>query len=206
MDGSNGSTTFVDSSSRARTMSSVSSAISTAQSRFGGASGLFPATQTAGSLKVNGASDLSLGAGDFTVECWIYNNGNLPVGYKSGIVYWAENVSSDFYWYIDSVYFSASGKGDTAHGLPLNQWSHIACVRAANVMAFYVNGAQVGTSWTRSVEFTSAVEAPKIGVGSNANRGLATHMDELRITKGVARYTANFTPPPAPFPDTGPAP
>lgn len=193
MDGVNNSTTFTDTSSRARTLSSVDSKISTAQTKFGGASGFFPGSQGSGPLNVSGANNLALGAGDFRIDTWIFNNGLIPSGFKSGILYWGENLASEFRWYIDSVNFSASGKGDTPHNLPLNEWSFISCSRISNTMRFHVNGAQAGTSWTSATNFTAKNGCPLIGVGSTNGRGLGTYLDDLRITVGTVN--PDFTPP-----------
>ena len=88
----------------------------------------------------------------------------------------------------------------TTGTVPLNQWSHIAYMRKNSVLTVYVNGTSAG-SYTAATNFTAG--ATNFFTDGN---GLSfplttTAIDELRITKGVARYTAPFTPPVAPFAD-----
>jgi hypothetical protein len=68
----------------------------------------------------------------------------------------------------------------------------------------FVDGTQVGTTETFTAPVFTVVG---VGVGANGNQfnissqSFNGYIDELRITKGIARYTANFTPPTAPFAD-----
>ncbi|MEL0120797.1 MAG: LamG-like jellyroll fold domain-containing protein, partial [Opitutae bacterium] len=85
--------------------------------------------------------------------------------------------------------------------LPLNQWMHIAVSRAGGITRLFLNGTQEGSSYTDAAVYTSNANRPIIGVLENINYASSTpgYIDDLRITKGVARYTSNFIPP-------GPAP
>lgn len=203
MDGSNGSTTFVDSSSRARTIIAGASTISTAQSRFGGSSCLIPSNPGGATMKE--LSGWGLGSGDFTIEMFIYGRPTLGSPLV-GLVSWGGAYSYSFYWQINDTNFFSNGSGFVPHGLVDGQWNHIAITRASGSMRYFVNGAQVGSTWSRTTNYIGVVNRPTIGTHDASTQGLGTHIDELRITKGVARYTENFTPPTAPFPDTGPTP
>lgn len=189
MDGVNGSTTFTDTSSRARAMSPGVATISTAQSKFGGASGFFPSSQ-AGFLQVNGSNNLAFGTSDFRIDCWIYNNGSINSN-LTGLVSWGESTGQ-FYWQIDGTNFFGPGSGFVAHNLPLNQWSFISCSRISNTMRFHVNGAQVGASWTRTTNFIAVADRPRIGAHTTS-QGLGSYLDDLRITVGTVN--PDFTPP-----------
>jgi hypothetical protein len=67
----------------------------------------------------------------------------------------------------------------------------------------FVNGTQVGSTYTDSTNYLSASRRPVIGInGFNETAApLNGYIDDLRITKGVARYTANFSVPTAAFPN-----
>jgi hypothetical protein len=87
-------------------------------------------------------------------------------------------------------------------GVSVGTWSHIAAVRYNGVARVYTNGVS-GTPVNCSLNFSDITYPPNIGGYSHApsTEPYNGYIDDLRITKGVARYTANFTPPTAPFPD-----
>jgi hypothetical protein len=216
-DGTNGSTTITDSSPTPKTVTAVGNAqISTAQSKFGGASLLFDGNGD--SLNIDSNAAFAFGANNFTVELWAYqsatpngssliaeeytggaNSVTFAIGYCDGAVGSSGGSRPFFGIYTGSAWVGAA----SANALANNQWHHIAGVRLNDDWTLYVNGASVGT-------FTSANVLPQgerlfIGRRWDLFNGLQSyfngHIDDLRITKGVARYTANFTPPTAAFPD-----
>lgn len=206
MDGTNGSTTFADSSISAKTVIGNGNAqISTAQSKFGGASAYFDGTGDY--LNVASSTDFQFGTGDFTAELWIrrpaLTTGNLidvrPVGGGAG-AYWALYFPST----TEIAFYSAGGdRIRTTHGMVVDTWYHIAVCRASGVTRLFMDGTQIGISY---VDTTSYLVSPVIVCASAhalTDAFLNAYVDDLRITKGLARYTANFTPPPAPFPDIG---
>ena len=70
-------------------------------------------------------------------------------------------------------------------------WHHIALVKDATVYKLYLDGTEIGTTTDASVDtFAGALR-----VGSDGTSAFAGYIDELRISKGIARWTANFTPP-----------
>jgi hypothetical protein len=216
MDGSNGSTTFTDSSPYALTVTASGNAqISTAQSRFGGASIAFDGSGDY--LTTPNNNSLKLGSGNFTIEYWFYP-ANLS-GIKQHLntdVTVSGNATQASYAIITSgtavmYYLSSSGTGwDIATGVSvgtatLNTWQHVALVRNGNTITPYLNGV-AGTTTTTSASLFNFSSALTIGwqAGGSTAQQYSGYIDELRITKDVARYTANFAPPTAPFPD-GPA-
>jgi len=170
-----------------------------AQSRFGGASCLIPSNPSGDPVRET--SGWALGSDDFTVELFIYGRPTLGSTF-TGIVSWGE-AAGGFYWQINNTNFFSNGSGFVAHGLVDGQWHHIAITRASGSMRYFVNGAQIGSTWSRTTNYIEVVNRPTIGTHDVTTQGLGTHIDELRITKGVARYAANFTPPVAPFPNAG---
>jgi hypothetical protein len=84
-------------------------------------------------------------------------------------------------------------------------WFHVALARASGQTRLFKDGTQVGSTYSDSSNYSNA-EMRLFARTDTFNSGahLNGYIDEFRITKGVARYTANFTPPTAPFPDLSP--
>ena len=199
-DGANGSTTIVDSSSSPKTVTAFGNAqISTAQSKFGGASILFDGAGDYLNVSYNNLLDLT--SGDFTVEAWVWRN----VSSVNQGIFATRTISDGVIVTIDGnkLVFSIINTPITVIStvdVPTEQWSHVAVTRNGDAIRVFIDGIQRGilTSLvTGTLGNACAVGARNSG-GANPFNG---YIDELRITKGVARYTSNFTPPTAPFPD-----
>lgn len=180
--------------------------ISTVQSKFGGGSILFQGSGNRLATPPN-QSQLAFGAGDFTVEAWVYRtvsaNGTILCGQGDG----ASVAGSSYAFYVSAsatsdLYVGSGSYAVTSPNPSINQWAHVAFVRYGTSYKSYLNGTQVGSTTLAAgavVNVGSATYPPTIGTtGTNANT-LVGYIDELRVTKGYARYTANFTPPTAPF-------
>lgn len=207
MDGSNGSTTFTDSSSNTLAITANGNAqISTAQSKFGGASGYFDGNADY-IERSTGNAVLSFGTGDLTIEMWVYFNTVTAnqVLYETGAIGGSGSRPNGFVWYLTSasklqLFSDGNNKGASTTSLAANTWNHIALVRSGGVFRYYINGTQDATSITLTADFTDN----KFLMGrviDTPDYYLNAYVDELRVTKGVARYTANFTAPTAAFPD-----
>lgn len=206
-DGTNGSTTIIDSSPSPKTLTvSGNAQISTAQSRFGGASLFFDGSGDFITISNSETlSDFDFHAGDFTAEAWVFPRVN------SGVICIAAKrpATSATGWLFSDIDFSGFIDGAwrqsviTAPRPTLNQWTHVALIRSGNDFRLFHNGTQVGNTYTQSGILQNLVTQPvRIGmVGGTTEIPTNGYIDELRITKGVARYTASFTPPTAPFPD-----
>ena len=205
--GTNGSTTFTDNSPSPKTVTSNNgAAISTAQSKFGGASGLFDGTNDY--LSTNSTSDFDW-QGDITIECWIYPlalNGNNSTSY--GVVGTHFNFSDQ----CTLIYIGGAGRimigkiglneiSSTTGVISTSIWQHIAVVKSGSTTTIYVNGSSVASNTTN---VWNTVTTPLwIGYINPSNGSYFNgYIDELRITKGVARYTGSFTPQTSAFPDT----
>lgn len=200
LNGANNSTSFPDSSPNNFSVSFTNSAvITTSQSKFGGASLSLPGSSS--NLSVASNSAFVLGAGDFTIECWVY----LPSARFSPIYYYGVNVyiTADGALGIQDDTTSTNISGSPG-AVPLNTWVHVAWTRASGTVRGYVNG----------VECLNAIFNYTFGSGTAVRIGRKSfvfeqadwfvgYLDELRVTKSVARYTSNFTAPTAPFSDTG---
>ncbi len=205
MDGSNGSTTFTDSSSNALTVTANGNAqISTAQSKFDGASGYFDGAGDSLSVASNEAFNLS---NDFTIEFWMYQDATsvqtYPIVFERG----TENTVANYGFILDND----TGGGAFFYGNPrsyvsipslaIATWHHLAIARSGSTVRTFVGGI-LQSSETVTNDFTSSALF-RIGTASsgsfNAYKG---YVDDFRITKGIARYTANFSPPTAAFPNS----
>lgn len=210
MNGADGSTTFTDNSPNAFPITTYGNAqIDTAQSKFGGASGLFDGTGDA--ISAPNDADFDFGSGAFTVEFFLRLNSSA----SCGLITKRANTSSfsPFSLYYDASVQKVgalSSNNGTSWGINFFSsttistatWYHFALVRNSNTFTLYQNGVSVG-SGTMSGALTTNTSVVSIGVASaNNDFSINGWLDEMRITKGVARYTANFTPPSEQFPDS----
>lgn len=210
MNGSNGSTTFADSSLNSLAVTAAGNAqISTAQSRFGGASAYFDGIGD--SLTIAHNQVLNLSSGNFTIEFWFYHISRA----SSQVILDKDGVSGTSYpsyaCLIDTSgncnfrLGNGAGTNPTATFyavgvIPLLTWVHIALVKSGTTITTYLDGVQ-GSTATQGVAITDGGKALNFGYTTGVSPVLSGYIDELRITKGVARYTGAFTPPAAPFPD-----
>lgn len=214
-DGANNGTAFTDSSGYSRTLTRISAPItSSTQVRFGTTSGFFNTTNDA--VSAADAAEFTLGTSDFTIEGWIYiaslpSSGNFP-----GIASQRNSSSVNMAWNLNllqatgAVTFDYSTSGTGAAGsaigaVPnLNAWNHIAAVRSGSSLVVYVNGVGGASHNIGSASIFNSTSAVLLGrlsstISSNSLNG---YLDEFRMTVGVARYTANFTPPSSAFPNS----
>lgn len=203
MNGDNSSNIFTDSSPKGRSPTITGTpTISTTQSKFGGASGDF--TAGTGYLDYGTSTDWAFGTGDFTVECWVYITA-MPSGYYySPIGNWVSNTgwclfirpSGTLDWHGDTTVFtSASG------ALTTNTWYHIAYSRQGSTGRLFIDGTQVATGTdTTNLSLDIALRVGSNGTSTDTYKG---YIDDVRITKGIARYTGAFTKPEGPLADIG---
>ncbi len=207
MDGSDGSTTFTD--EKGKTVTAYNNAqIATEQGKFG-QSGQFDGTGDY--IRVSSHTDLRLrkDSESWCVEFQIYPT-SLPASQRYIIgdtdsVWWTMQPTGIRFDYFDVSFIIE---------LNINEWTHLAFVSEHApipgsptnhfVVRMYKNGTEV---WSGDISITVSTSAsvleigcaPTIGGGSN---GFSGYMDEFRVTKGVPRYTTDFTVPSAPFPNS----
>jgi hypothetical protein len=179
--------------------------ISTSVVKYGTGSIYFDGTGDG--LFTRSTPDLAFGTGDFTVELWLNLAANLnayanviQMG-RTGNAFTIEAQATvnvlTLTNYTSTVYFSSS----TA--LTTGTWIHIAATRASGTLRLFQNGILVGSA-ANTVDFTNTGTGVYIGRASDSGEEINGYIDELRITKGYARYTANFTPPTEAFLNIGP--
>ena len=181
--------------------------VSTAQYKYG-----------TGSIALDGTGDylkttpnnaiLTFGTGDLTLECWIYQTATSTSTYR---VIFGDNIYGSTGGYTLYSYNNAlnlwkgSGGGGAeviapAGTITLNTWTHVAWTRSGSSNRLFINGTQVGATTTDATNYTST--ASYIGASQSGTLPFAGYIDDLRITKGNARYTSNtFTVPTAALKD-----
>ena len=88
----------------------------------------------------------------------------------------------------------------TVTPIPLNTWTHVAVVRSGSTFTVYINGIADGiVTYAGAIPVISGATL-FIGTIDPSVNWLNGYIDELRFSNGIARWTANFTPPTAPYP------
>lgn len=198
MNGTDASTSFIDSSTRVHTLTASGNAqIDTAQFQFGGASGLFDGT---GDYVTSEKSvDFELGTGMFTIDFWVRFNVvgavNRPIfdigngNGSNGIAVFVDTNANLLRLYMNATPSNFSWTPTTG------VWYHVAFTRDSSfdVRAF-INGTQIGSTSNRTENINGAPTTVKIGTDEAQDGFLNGWFDEVRIVKGTAVWTANFTP------------
>lgn len=211
--GADASTTFTDNGPAPKTYTANSGAvISTSQSKFGGASGLF----TGGAnISTPYSTDFEFGTGDWTIELWVrptdFDDGRMLLSRRNN------SSSAPFELYsasgnlairvrnaADDAYQASGGFG-SGSAISSGSWQHVAVVCSGQVVKMFKDGVAAATTFTLTSAIGTSGNGLYIGTGWASGYPFNGYIDDLRITKGVARYTANFTPPAAPFPETEPS-
>jgi hypothetical protein len=202
--GANGSTTFTDNSPSPKTVTSNNgAAISTVQSKFGGASGFFDGTNDYVSIPNN--NQFKFSSGTFTVELWAYFS---SVAAEQTLVGTYQNSTTGLLieLYLGKICVLFSGDGPDITGtttILTNTWYHVAVSGTAGSYKMFINGTQEGSTYTGA---TSLASTGALYLGTLVSNGVFYtyfngYIDELRITTGIARYTGNFTPQTSAFPN-----
>ncbi len=209
-DGSDASTSFVD--YHGHTFTAHGNAqIDTAQSKFGGSSGLFDGSGDW--IDTPDSADFTLGTADFTIEFWVRFNsatgpqyicgqGTTPVASNTSFVIYMGNSGEAAAYCIDASGGAVMGSTGSATNMGANQWYHMAYVRHGTQFTMYLDG--VGAVGGTPTSSAVADSPDTLSIGRCGTWGLGYFngwIEEFRFTQGTALYTANFTPPTAAFPD-----
>ena len=198
MNGTDGSTTFTDSSNGGHTASVNGGAvISTDQSKFGSSS--YEGNGSNSYLSYAASSDFDFGTGDFTVEHWFYLNSTSVSG--ALVDAWHGQINGGWQTYYRDAsgdlrfYLYDNGQSIISAGaVSANTWYHVAVTRENGTIKLYLDGVfKDSVSFSGNLGFSNRT----LSIGrQTVNNGaiLNGYLDEVRITKGVARYTADFTP------------
>lgn len=208
----------------ARTLTPTNQAqISTAESKFGGASARFDGSGDY--VTMTATSDVIFGTGDFTWEFWFRTvskptsgNGRFPVMLKNngagtfaagqgwiGVYDRHQSTgNSSFLTVWNPIYYytiSANPLLRSTSTISNNTWYHVAIVRASGTFKMFFNGnLEASTTATINIENPGTTQRDmRIGMGDVINdNSYNGYIDELRVSN-IARYSANFTPQTAAF-------
>ncbi len=203
----------INSYSATKSITNQSTATSSSQSRFYGASSYWNANSD-GILVAESGSELVVGTGDFTIELWFYDDSNHSGG-GSGRCYLFDNriggsVVGDppsIGGYVDgSTHIRYGSTGGTITSSQAtdgvnNKWFHFAAVRNSGTTTLYINGSSVGSH-------SDTTNYPNNGFGigraTDGGYGWAGYIQDFRVYK-TAKYTSNFTIPAEANPTVGAA-
>jgi hypothetical protein len=180
--------------------------VATSPVKFGSGSmyfdgtGTYPSYATSNLVGPANAGFYNFGTSNFTIEAWI----NLSVtttaraivssGYNAdtGGGGWTFTYRGD----ISSLSLSVNANVvySKSWSPSANIWYHVAVTRAENILRFFVDGVQIGTTSTSTDNITGSSTIVVGGNSGGTNLNFFGYIDDLRITR-VARYIANFTPP-----------
>ena len=171
--------------------------LSTAQKKYGTASLTLDGVGDYVSVPSN--PDFQFGTDSYTFEGWFYNTGgrsavqvlfDMRTAEPQVVPYLNIQTNGSLLYYVNGV-----SRITTAAGVvPLNAWTHIAISRQAGVgTKLFVNGTQVGLTSYTALDY---IQAPfNIGARFDGTLGFVGYVDDVRIEKGIAKYTSTFTPP-----------
>jgi hypothetical protein len=157
-------------------------------------------------LKLPSNQDFAFNTGDFTIEGWLYRTGvGVAAGQPVSIICDFRTAEPQVNVLIETqgtsqkleLWVNGASRILSTTELPLNNWIHFALVRSSGSTKLYINGVNEGSAYSDTNNYTGAnlVVGGRFADISGDYRSFNGYIDDLRITKGVARYTSNFTPP-----------
>lgn len=199
-DGTNGSTALIDEKGNTWTHLGGTNKIITSESKFGGACAGRTSSQSTG-WSTPATSGMEFGSGNLTVEFFFKNFGG-----SNQYIFWQGTLPSTPDWFVLmsglSANFAYNSAGTTYYiskgAQDFSTWKHVAWVRNGATDKIYVDGVEVFSQASfGAIRATSG--ATNYFCGADGTIKFDAYVDDVRVTKGVARYTAAFTPPSSQF-------
>jgi hypothetical protein len=199
-----GDTSIVDYSPSGKSITNNGVTLDSGTQKWNGADSMLFEASNNDYLSLADSDDWYFDKFDFTIEFWFYvtsgSSNRTPLSQTDG---------ND--WFITLEYQDSDGAKiqsnsesttyveNTGSVFPTSSWTHLAITRQGNTFRIFRGGslAASNTSTTQLPDVSSALE---VGRSSSFSNYFDGNMTGVRITKGVARYTSNFTPPTRPFP------
>ncbi len=210
MNGSNGSTTFTDTTGLNTVTAVGNASLSSTQSKFGGTSGYFDGTGDY--LAIPASTNFNFGSDNFTVEGWFWAPSSVlsdnlyHTFFMFGSTYGNNSISVEKWrsglknnlllrLYSGATLYEVDA---TATTIPTNQWFHLAVVRNGTTVTMYLNGTSIGSVTVSTATFPvvpTGTAVPFAVAAPGENGPWLGYIDDIRVTKGLAIYTSNFTVP-----------
>ena len=200
----------VTDSAAGKTVTNNNATFTSSAYKMGGYSGVFNGSSAY--LSLTDSDDWNFGSGDFTIDLWVKFNSLPPVNYSAAFYSQRTDGNNESWFGLrndGNLYFKQTSGGANvveiirtpSPVITTGQWYHIALIRNGNVFRIYVDGTQVGSDYTSSATLINYSGNLVIGVAyaDSPAHFLDGGLDELRISKGIARWTSNFTPPSSPY-------
>ncbi len=173
--------------------------LSTSQYKFGVSS--LALDGTGDYITYPSSTDFEFGTADFAIETFVYptTTGTYrtifdlrsSAGDTGGIILGISDVNNLYFFYNGNYRIGPVGTVST------NTWSHIALTRTSGTTKAFINGVQVGLDYADTNNY--AARNVRIGADPNGNYAFAGFIDDVRISKGVSRYSTSFTPATSPL-------
>lgn len=174
--------------------------VSTAQAKFGTTSMSFDGSGDYLRVNTYDPNLFAFGTGNFTIEFWLRINTTAGLQF----MYEGRGASTTPTIYMNGAtltYYTNGINAITGATLSTGVWYHVALARSGTSTKMFLDGTQTGSTYTDSTNYTNIAGRPVFGIESGLSlHSLNGYLDDLRVTKGVARYTSNFTAPTAAFP------
>ena len=197
---------FVDNSASAHTVTPTGNPAVTSFGPFLTSKVYDPAVNGASSIggyvAAAGSTDWQFGSGNFTVEFWTYplGTGNWVIAHGDGSIA-GTSISWQYGHGTFDFYYGSSYVQITSPTLTLNSWQYITVVRNGATITVYKDGVSSGTANIGSNTLNTGGTTPfYVGNYPDAGGGYINgYLSDVRVVKGTAVYTGNFTPPTAPL-------
>ena len=205
-DGADQSTTFIDSSASAHIVTGAATTkIITSDYKFAPGCATFDRTNPDYLVVTNGGSDFNFGSGNFTIDFWVkttqgnnyYNNyiSKCSPSYTVGDWVFSLSFGSGDIGFWSYEYDPSNNLVATPTGvMNTGAWTHCALVRNGDSFQIYINGVPSGNSRTTALTIAdSTMDLTICGAAGETITASTALIDELRISKGIARWTADFS-------------
>jgi hypothetical protein len=156
----------------------------------------------------NSSGDFDFGSGDFTIESYLYMTAQSGGDAIINLYNYSSNRRAWNFYHNSSdgnieLLLSTDGSSQISRfesntPLPKNRWTHVAITKASNVYRMFFDGVQVSTTTVAETIFGTGTTADSVGIGDYAHANVEPYsgfISNVRILKGTALYTSNFTPP-----------